>query len=110
MSAELPLNVVWTGNKSVLEGNLQYNENNKRIVWNLDKINKNNDEYKIGFEISIIPTIGDIGNILQLLKNVEYSTKDNFCEVEISKNLENLDTNLKYDIYSSGKGKVIELK
>ena len=110
MSAELPENVVWTGNKSVLEGNLQYSENNKRIVWSLDKINKNNNEYKIGFEISIIPTIGDIGNVLQLLKNVEYSTKDSFCEIEMSKSLENLDTNLKYDIYSSGKGKIIELK
>ncbi|MDD3284924.1 MAG: hypothetical protein PHZ07_05005 [Patescibacteria group bacterium] len=110
MSAELPENVTWTGNKSVLEGNLQYSETNKRIIWNLDKINKNNAEYKIGFEVSIIPKTENIGYILQLLKNVEYSTKDNFCDIEISKNLENLDTNLKYDIYSSGKGKVIELK
>lgn len=110
MNAELPNNIVWTGNKSVLEGNLQYNETSRRIVWNVDKMDKNNNEYKIGFEISLTPNTTDIGKVLEILKNVEYSTKDDFCDTEISKKLENLDTNLKYDLFSNNKGKIIELK
>ncbi|MCD4704881.1 hypothetical protein K8R66_02270 [bacterium] len=105
MKAQLPKNVTWTKNINVLNGELQYTETDNYIIWKLDQINAQGN-YKVGFEISLIPKLENVDQVLPLIYNLKYQTFDNFCETELSQNLKNLDTNLKYDHLSLGKGKV----
>lgn len=110
LTADLPEDLVWTNNKSVLEGNLQYGEISRRVIWNVDNIIAQNGKYKARFEIGLIPKEGDVGKVLDLLKNIQFSVQDNFCGAEISGSKENIDTNLKDDNLISNKGRVEEFK
>ena len=105
MTAQLPDNVIWTGNKTVLAGKLNFGQMSKRIVWEIDKIEKQGS-YKIGFEIGLIPVQNDIGKILNLLTNIEYQAKDKFSQ-EIKNSLNNITTDLIFDNLAKGKAKVI---
>lgn len=106
MTADLPEGVVWTNDKSLLSGSLQFGEVSRRVIWSIDDINKQSGNYKVRFEIGLIPTQDDVGKFLDLLTNIRYYAYDTFCEAEISGTKENIDTNLKYDNLASGKGKV----
>jgi hypothetical protein len=110
LSAELPESLVWTNNKSILAGNLHYGEASRRITWNLDEVSAQGNTYKARFEVSLIPDEGDIGKVLNLLENIEFSVNDNFCGVQILGAKENIDTNLKDDNLISGEGKIQPLE
>ncbi len=64
----------------------------------------------MGFEVSLIPKESEINQVLPLIYDVQYQGLDNFCSQNINHNLENLDTNLKYDPLGSQKGKVSSFK
>lgn len=106
ISADLPEGLVWTNNKSVLDGNLQYGEVSRRVIWTVDNISAQGEKYKAKFEVGLIPEEKDIGQVLDLLKNIQFSAQDNFCGVQISGIKEKIDTNLKNDNLSSGQGQV----
>jgi hypothetical protein len=110
MSADLPQGLVWTNNKSILDGNLQYGEISRRVIWTIDNISAQGGEYQAKFELGLIPEEKDIGQILDLLKNIKFSAQDDFCGVQISGTKEKIDTNLKDDNLSSGKGRVESFK
>lgn len=107
MSADLPEDVIWADEKTLLAGNLMHGEISNRIVWDLEKINSTGGEYKAGFKLDLIPKEDDIGSVLDLLENIRFSAYDNFCNKKQEKSLEKITTNLKYDELSSGKGVVI---
>ncbi|MBI4812662.1 hypothetical protein HY798_04510 [Candidatus Falkowbacteria bacterium] len=108
ITAELPENVVWTDNKSLLAGNLLYGQVGRRVIWSVDEVGKNGGNYKAGFEVGVIPGRDDIGKILNLAIDIKYSAYDSFCEKEIGGNLKNVTTNLEFDRLASGKGEVVE--
>lgn len=110
MTADLPEGVVWTGNKSLLSGKLEYAEISRRILWTVDDVAKSNGEYKARFEVSVIPSAFDVGDVLNLIQNTEYNTFDTFCNQKIINNLKNIDTNLVDDRMVAGKGEVVSLK
>lgn len=110
LTADLPLGLVWTNNKSVLSGNLQYGEISRRIIWSIDDISAQGGEYKARFEVGLIPKIKDIGRVLDLLQNIKFYAQDNFCETQIFGTAENINTDLKDDDLVSGKGKVVDFK
>jgi len=107
MTAQLPDNVIWTGNKTVLAGKLNFGQMSKQITWEIDKIEKDGN-YKIGFEIGLIPIQDDIGKILNLLTDIEYQAKDKFSQ-KIKNSLNNITTDLIFDNLVKGKAKVILL-
>jgi hypothetical protein len=110
LSADLPKELVWTNNKSVLAGNLQFGEISRRVIWNIDSVLAQNGKYQAKFEIGLIPEENDIGKVLDLLKNIQFSAEDSFCGSEILGNKEKIDTNLKDDNLISGQGSVEEFK
>jgi hypothetical protein len=110
LSADLPEELVWINNKSVLAGNLQYGEISRRVIWNIDEVSAQNGKYQAKFELGLIPEEGDVGKTLDLLKNIQFSVQDNFCGTKILGSKENINTNLKDDNFISGKGKVEEFK
>ena len=106
MSADLPKGLVWTNNKSVLEGNLQYGEISRRVIWTVDNIVNQGGKYEAKFEIGLIPEEKDLGKVLDLLNNIQFSAQDSFCGSKISGSKENINSDLKDDNFVNGKGKV----
>jgi hypothetical protein len=109
MSAELPANVAWTNQKSLLNGNIRFAEIGHKVVWTLDDLPKEGGQYRAGFEIELVPSKTDLGKVPNLLINTQYSAFDAFAGAEVSGNVEDLNADLKGDSMSSGKGKVIKL-
>jgi len=110
ISAQLPDKVVWTNDKTVLAGDLQFGQASQRIVWIVDEIKKNQGIYKIGFEVGLIPTEQDLNKILNLLTNIQYQAIDAFCGEKISGSLDNITTNLIFDNLAKNKGEVVPFK
>lgn len=110
ITADLPAGLVWTNNKSVLKGNLQYGEVSRRVIWTVGDIPAQSGEYQAKFEVGLIPEEKDLGQVLDLLKNIKFSAQDNFCGIQISGAKEKIDTNLKDDNLISGKGQIQDFK
>ena len=108
LSAELPDNVYFTGNKRILDGDLVYGEIGKRLIWEIPTITSGN-KYRADFEIALTPGASDLGKILNLVENIKLSAKDSFTGSDITKTLPNINTNLKNDRLSSGKGRVVNI-
>lgn len=107
--AQLPENVIWVNNKSLSAGNLQYSETARRVFWTVNEASKNNGNYRVGFEVGIVPLQEDVGKVLKLLSNINFSASDNFCEEEIIKTeFKDIATNLDKDRLAEGKGIVVE--
>jgi hypothetical protein len=110
LSATLADRVVYPGNQTVLNGYLQYAEVSRRLVWTIDNIKENNEIYKVGFELTIIPKTQDTGQILDFLKDIQFSAYDTSVQKEISGILKNITTNLDDDNLASQKGRVVPLQ
>jgi hypothetical protein len=109
-TAQLPENVYWVNNKSVLAGELYYGEVGKTVVWKIDSLGDETGEGNSSkFEISLIPTSDDLGKIINLLSNVKIKAYDNFCNEYIELNLDDNTTALKYDILAADKSRVKKL-
>lgn len=106
LTAELPDNVYFSGNKRVLDGILNYAEIGKRIIWEIPQIESGTNKYRANLEISLIPEQADLGKVLDLVKNIKFTVYDQFTQEEISGTLKNINTNLEKDRFSSGKGSV----
>ncbi|MDD5527706.1 MAG: hypothetical protein PHO56_01880 [Patescibacteria group bacterium] len=110
VSADLPANVGWTNQKTVLAGDVRYGEISHKVVWTVDDIAASGGNYRVGFEIELIPTAADLGKVPALISNIRYSATDSFANQEISGSLSDINANLKDDPSVSGKGTVIQLK
>lgn len=106
VEGQLPENVNLTGNKSLLAG--KFNATGRNLVWTVDEIDKTGGNYRIGFEVEIIPSLQDMGKVPVLLSNSKFSVTDNYCKAGIDGRLPKLTTNLEFDRLNQGKGKVID--
>ncbi len=106
VSAQLPENVTWTGDKTLLAGKLMHGAVSNKVVWELKEVEAQGGKYKAGFKLNLIPEKKDEGKILDLLRNIEYSAYDQFCEREIKRELDKITTEIKEDKLSSGKSRV----
>lgn len=110
VSADLPANVVWTGEKTLTAGDLRYGEIGRRVVWSVSELSKEGADYQAGFEVELVPVRADIGRTPAILANVQYSATDAFAGQEISGRLDDVSTALKDDPLAAGKGKVVQMK
>jgi hypothetical protein len=109
VSADLPANVGWTSQQTVLTGNLRYGAIGRKIVWNIDDVVAQGGNYRAGFELELIPTVADLGKIPVIISNITYTATDTFTGQQISGVLPSITADLKDDPTASGKGKVIQL-
>jgi hypothetical protein len=110
VTADLPANVGWTGQETVLAGVLNHGQIGRKVTWTVDDVAATGGNYRAGFEIELIPTAADVGAVPALLSNIQYSATDVFANQQISGTLPNIDANISADSRASGKGTVIELK
>jgi hypothetical protein len=104
LSAKLADNVNYYGEYSLLAGNLNYNEDNKQLIWKIDEINEDEGKYRLGVEAQLIPTENQVGQLADLVQNIVYYANDKLTGEEISGSEENIDTNLKKDKFNSNSG------
>jgi uncharacterized repeat protein (TIGR01451 family) len=110
VSADLPANVGWSNQKTVLAGDLRYGQISHKVIWTVDDVAAAKGNYRAGFEVELIPAAADLGKIPALISNVQYSADDSFAGQGISGSLPNINADLKDDPTASGKGTVIQLK
>jgi len=108
LRARLGEGAIFTTTKSLLSGNLEYNEKNREVVWRIDRIKALSDVNKANFQVSVIPQIGDVGKSLVLLVAPEYTAQDNYTTYKYVEKLGNVDTELENDKYVDGTGVVRE--
>jgi hypothetical protein len=109
VSADLPSRVGWTEQKSLVAGNIRYGEISRKVVWTVEDVASSGGNYRVGFEISLIPSRADLGKVPPLVTNIRYSATDIFAGEEISGTLPDINANLKDDPTASGKGSVVWL-
>jgi hypothetical protein len=108
MSARLADNVEFTDNSSLLEGKLSYNSDTHQIIWQVEKMEKdNNNNYQAGFEIELIPQENQVGSYAELLTNIKFQAVDYFTNLPVGGTLSNIDTSLDYDTINTNEGLVL---
>ncbi len=107
VSAELPEEVVWAEEKTLLAGKFMHGAVSDRVVWEMEEVQAEGGKYKAGFKINLIPEEKDVGQVLDLVQGIEYRAYDSFCDRKISGSLPNITTEIKKDKLSSGKGRVV---
>lgn len=102
--AELPKNIVWTGQSSVSDGNnLKFDETNNNVNWNISSILPY-DNLGIYFLVSLTPSESDIDKTPILLKNAQITCLDDYTDEAISSQIGYLDISLPNDSIGRAKG------
>lgn len=111
VSAVLPSNVSWSGNKSVSLGELNYNSARRAVTWKVGEVGRyaGEDLPKRGaaFELVLTPTPDQVGTEPALLSQVKIFGEDKFTDQFLEKREDDLTTNLIYDSLAGGKSKVV---
>jgi len=106
-SARLPKGVEITGNRSVLSGDYNYNKDSRELIWRIPLVEANLSDYRIGFEVQLIPTANQTDKILPLLSSAHYSAQEiSGDKIKINEDSVSPDTNLFYDTINKGQGEV----
>jgi hypothetical protein len=108
INAQLSDGVVWTGNKSLLSGKLLHGEIGGRVNWDVSEVSKEGGNYKVGFEVAVVPGVFDVGKIMNLLIDIKYGAYDEFSGELINGQADSITTNLKFDKLTTGKDKVVQ--
>lgn len=107
MSAKLADNVTFTGNKSLLAGNLNYNPETRQIIWQVENISgEDKDSYLAGFEIELIPDDSQIGEYAPLITSARYQAIDYYTGLPVNNFLADIDTSLQKDAINKNEGRV----
>jgi hypothetical protein len=109
VTADLPDNVGWTNQTTVLSGNIRYGVVSHKVIWTIDAVAAEAGDNRVGFEIQLIPNASELGKIPNLLTNIQYTATDTFTGQPISGSLPSITADLKDDPTAAGKGKVIQL-
>ena len=108
MSGRLPSNVEFTGNQSLLSGKLTYNSDARQIIWQVENVSSDDNGYRAGFEVELIPSDDQLGDYAELMHSIRYQAIDYFTGLPVGRNLSSIDTSLEYDAINKGDGKVID--
>lgn len=112
VSAILPQNVEWTGNKSVSLGELSYNETKRNVAWKVGEVGRYTGEewskQGAAFEVALTPDAEQIGQAALLFDKIKIFGTDKFTGQFLERTAPDVTTDLVYDGLAKGKGKVVE--
>lgn len=109
MSAKLPSNVVYTGNKTLSAGEVSYQAERHLLIWKISSLASDRAAYSAGMEISLTPNEQQIGKYCDLVTNIHYSASDLEADTEAQGNIKNMTSALDFDKINKGEGKVEDL-
>ncbi|MFA5184651.1 MAG: hypothetical protein WC456_03965 [Patescibacteria group bacterium] len=105
-SARLPQGVELAAGRSLLAGEFNYSTSSRQIVWRIPELQGGENNYRLGFEIELIPTVEQEFQVLPLLSDIRYYGEDALTGEATRAYLNELDTNLDGDHFNSGRGVV----
>lgn len=112
VTATLPDEVVWENETSITAGTLEYDKENKQIVWSINRVpalvGQQIPELMAWFTISVTPTVSDVGTLLILLGKSEVSGKDTFTEQKATDTEDLITSNLDSDPLATDNGLVVK--
>ena len=113
VSAFLPPNVKWTGYTNPDAERITYDKGTGEVVWNIGDmkagIGTNTQARTASFQISITPSITQIGNEINLLNEATISGTDTYSQVRIGEVKSPVTTNITSDpAYTNDIGKVVK--
>lgn len=110
VSGELPGNVAWLDQQSLVAGSITYSPITRRVLWQVDNLSKSGGQYRASFAVSLVPNDSDIGKIPALLSNIAFKGVDQYTGNTLSRKLANITSNIENDRRAAGKGKVEPLE
>lgn len=111
VSATLPTYVEWLGQYSSGE-KVTYNEDTRTILWEIDSVKSrtgfNSSPKELAFQVSILPSISQVGTSPVLVKDISLSSNDSFAGKVLKDAISALTTTLSNDpVYSREEGNVV---
>lgn len=106
LSARLPQGVGLTDNRSLLAGDFSYNEATRQVIWKIKELKGGDDNYRLGFEVRLLPIESQIGQKLPLLTTSWYRAQDILTKEEVNGTFEEPTTDLADDNFNRGQGQV----
>jgi len=112
VSATLGPNVKWLSAATSTE-NIAYNSNNNTVTWTLDKLSSGigftSPPRTVSFQVSLTPSIGQIGSLPVLVNNINFSGTDTFTNKAVNLSNQAITTNLLSDPrFIQGDGVVVK--
>ena len=107
VTTTLPSNVTWTNKIQTFAGTLKYNAYNHQVTWTISSVSAYSfDTVKANFEISVTPTLTQVGEYLTLTQETTLEATDNFTNESVSDVAGYLTSELENDLRAQGKGRV----
>lgn len=108
VTAVLAPGVIWENRTRVNGSQLQpvYNDRQKTVTWDLGTlpagVGVSFPEYEVNFQISIVPSLNQVGEKVLLLKNVNFEGVDTFTKEKILRTIADVTTSDINDSRESG--------
>lgn len=106
-SARLPEGVSLSDEQSLLAGKFSYNQQSRRLIWQLDSLSAAGGDYIANFALTLIPSEEQVGKNAPLLYDLQYHADDAWTGLEISAALSDLDSSLPDDRLNRNHGEVV---
>lgn len=106
--ATLPDNVFWAENTQISTGEVNYNLDDKKITWSINKLPVSATKATLSFHVKLKPTTNDLGKLMLLLNNTIFTATDAVTNDQLTQTMSTLTSNLDEDENAVGQGVVIE--
>ncbi len=96
VTASLPQGVSWKGETSPSSERIIYNPDNRTISWNVGNVSYSTgyvySPRTISFKVGLTPSLNQVGQIPQILTNIQFSSTDTYVNQPIKINSDPLST------------------
>ena len=113
VEASLPPHVKWNNKISPTSASLKYNDQTGKVVWTVDDLPAATGVLlpvrEIAFQISITPSIANLGSLVELIGQSQATGQDNFVGLKLTSKDNPIDTDLPDDLnVGDNTGTVVE--
>lgn len=113
VSAPLPSYVKWLGQVYPETEDVQFDQSNNRVVWNVGNISAgagfSTDLKQVSFKVSLLPSISQVGSAPAIIKQADFSGLDSYTNIQIFSSAPQTTTQLVGDpAFGDGDDKVIK--
>lgn len=108
VSVQLPDYVTWNEKNNTSIGSIDYNSDQKKVVWNIGRLPVSALEATAEFSISITPTVNDVDKILVLLPGSEVVAVDTETKAQIKYTAKAKTTKLEDDDIANSDGRITQ--
>jgi len=106
VSGQLPAYVQWGGKALASVGNITYDPQTRKVIWNVGNLLPGAKDIQASFALKLTPTEKQVNKVLVLLNNINLTALDGKTGENIQTFQKPLTTDLESDPIMSGKGLV----